>query len=175
MKRSRWAFVFLLAVSLLAAMSARASDAVSEFIEHLPIFGRTPPTTNWIWYVVAGQKDRIAPVLYISTQHFKTISPEVLIVLPQAKYSIVAHLIQTRIAATTCPFEVQKPLPNYAVQILQHHGGHTNSCMISQASTCEHIVDVMKLPGMNWSPSELNILDEFARGDRCKSILYPSR
>jgi hypothetical protein len=73
------------------------------------------------------------------------------------------------------PLEVQKPLPPYAVQILEHHGGHTSSCMTSQASACEHIADVMKLPGMNWSPAELNILDEFARGDKCKSILDPPR
>jgi len=47
--------------------------------------------------------------------------------------------------------------------------------MISQASTCEHIADVMKLPGMNWSAKELKILDEFAGGDQCKSILDPPR
>jgi hypothetical protein len=173
MKLSRSAFV--LATSLLAAMSTHASDAVPEFIEHIPIFGKAPPTAHWIWYVIAGQKDRIAPVVYISTRHFKTISPEVLIVLPRARYNIVAHFVQERLTATNCPLEVQKPLPSYAVQILEHHGGHTRSCMISQASTCEHIAEVMKLPGMDWSPAELKILDEFARGDQCKSILNPPR
>lgn len=156
-------------------MFAHASDSAPEFIEHIPIFGKTPPTAHWIWYVVAGQKDRIAPVLYISTQHFKTISPEVLIVLPRVKYKIVARFVQERLAATGCPSEVQKPLPPYAVQILEHHGGHTSSCMISQASTCEHIADVMKLSDMSWSPAELKILDEFAGGDQCKSILSPPR
>ncbi len=169
MKLQRMAL--LLATSLLAAMLAHASDSAPEFIKHIPIFGKTPPTANWIWYVVAGQKDRIAPVLYISTKHFKTISPEVLIVLPRGKYNIVENFVQERLAAASCPLEVEKPLPPYAVQILEHHGGHTSSCMISQASTCEHIADIMKLPGVNWTPAELSILDEFALGDNCKSIV----
>jgi hypothetical protein len=160
---------------LLVSSIAIASNAVPEPFEPPPIFGSTPPTAHWIWYVVAGQKDRSAPVVYISTRKFKTRWPEVLIVLPRAKYNIVSHFVQTRLAAANCPLEVQKPLPSYAVQILEHHGGHTSSCMISQASTCEHIADVMKLPGMDWSPAELNIFDEFARGDKCKSILDPPR
>jgi hypothetical protein len=160
---------------LLAANIAIAFNEMSQPFEPPPIFGSTPPTDHWIWYVVAGQKDRSAPVVYISTLKFKTSWPEVLIVLPQARYNIVSSFVQERLAAANCPLEVRKPLPSYAVKILEHHGSRTSSCMISQASTCEHIADVMKLPGMNWSPAELNILDEFARGDKCKSILDPPR
>ncbi len=160
---------------LLVSNIAIASNEVPEPFEPPPIFGSTPPTAHWIWYVIAGQKDRSAPVVYISTKHFKTRWPEVLIVLPQVKYDVIAKFTLSRLSASSCPFEVQKPLPPYAVQIFEHRGGKTSSCMISQASACDYIAKVMHLPAMNWSPAQLKILDEFAGGDQCKSILDPPR
>ena len=166
--------VLILAIFLDSRITL-ASSEVSEPFNPPPIFGNTPPTAEWLWYIVAGQKDSTAPVVYISTRNFETRWPEVLIVLPRDKYKIVSHFVRARLAAANCPLEIQRPLPAYAVRILEHHDGDTNSCVFSQESTCGHIADVMKLPGVNWSPAELATLDQFARSDKCKSILDPPR
>jgi hypothetical protein len=48
------------AVVLIGAIAC-AADKIPEFIENMPIFGRTPPTEQWLWYTEAGPRDRIAP------------------------------------------------------------------------------------------------------------------
>jgi hypothetical protein len=156
--------VLLLAVSMASAI---------ESFEPPRIFGRIPPTKHWIWYVVAGPRNGVAPVVYISTGHFRTAFPEELIVVSSARFNILARFTKARLAKASCPFEVNKPLPYYAVQISEHRDGHTSSCMLSQASACDHIAEVTRLPGMDWSPAELKIFDDLARGDQCRSSSVP--
>ena len=174
MRILRFAF-FSAAFVLVVIAIAQAADKIPKFSEYIPIFGRTPPTERWLWYTVAGPRDRIATVLYISTEHFQTVSPEALIVVSRARYDVVARFTQLRLAQASCPFEVQKPLPYYAVKLAEHHDGHTQFCMVSQASACEFVADVMILSGMNWSPPELNTLDAFMVDDHCGSFRDSSK
>jgi hypothetical protein len=166
----RFMRIAIFAAVVLIGAIACAADKIPEFIENMPIFGRTPPTEQWLWYTEAGPRDRIAPVIYITTQHFETVSPETLIVVSRARYDIVAQFTQSRIARSSCPFEVHKPLPYYAVKLAEHHGGRTQFCMVSQESACEFFADMMRLPGMRWSAAELERLDAFMIGDQCRSI-----
>ena len=167
----RFPRIALASLALVVSAACNADNTTSRMIEHPPVFGRTPPGERWIWYAVVGPRDRVAPIVYISTQHFETVLPEALIVVSRVRYDIIARFAQSRLTQGSCPFEVEKPLPYYAVKIVEHHDGRTSSCVLSQESACENIANVMKLPGMKWSPAELEILHEFGSGDQCKSVL----
>ena len=66
---------------------------------------RDPGVKRWIWYQIIGPRNHPLPIVYISTQSFKRMADEFLIVLPLAKYQVVSAYTQARIARTDCPGE----------------------------------------------------------------------
>jgi hypothetical protein len=164
-----------LSILLLITAVTSAEETIPGSTAQPAIYGRIPPTERWIWYTVIGPRDRIAPVLYISTRTFKTVFPEMLLVVSPLKYRSVEQLTQSRFTQRGCTSEVSIPLPYYAVKIAEHHGGKTSSCIVSQDSACESVAQILNLPAMNWSPIEMNTLKAFASGAQCTSIVSGTR
>jgi hypothetical protein len=167
----RFAQVALVSSALLLATIARAADTGSASYDDFPIFGREPSTESWIWYTVVGARDSLPPVIYIATQRFKTALPEALIVLSQERYDLVARFTQLRVTQPGCPLEAPYPTPQYSIKIAEHHDGHTRFCVLPHASACRYVADVINLPGINWTHTELEPFNSLLINDQCRSSL----
>jgi hypothetical protein len=130
-------------------------------------FTRDPGVKRWISYDVLGPGNHPFPVVYLTTQHFKTWVGELLTVLPSARFDIVSSHTQTRMARADCPGKEPTGDVWYTVRISQHDKKHTQSCVLPQALACEYLSGVSKLSGMNWTAAELRPITVLMSEVRC--------
>ena len=135
----------------------------------LSLFARDPGVEHWIWYEILGPRNHPLPIVYLSTQHFKTRTNEFLIVLPPARYDIISAYTQARIARPDCSGEEPRENVWYTVRIAGHHEKDTQRCVLPQAPACDYLSSVVKLSGINWTARELQPITDFMLEVRCDS------
>ena len=156
-----------LAVALTALIFCTSITSAEEI--SLSLFARDPGVERWIWYQILGPQNHPLPIIYLSTQHFKTRTNEFLIVLPPARYDIISAYTQARIARPGCPGEEPRGNVSYTVEIAEHHENHTRRCVLPQALACDYLSSVVKLSGINWTAKELKPITDFMLEVRCDS------
>lgn len=148
--------------ALLFCVSTSSAENVS-----FSLFARDPGVGRWIWYQILGPQNHPLPIIYLSTQHFKTRANEFLIVLPPARYAIIAAHTQARVARPDCPGEEPRGDVLNTVEIAEHDEKHTQRCVLPQALACEYLSGVVKLSGIHWAAKELKPITDFMLEVRC--------
>ena len=137
--------------------------------EQLELAGgaRDPGVKRWIWYQILGTRNHPLPILYLSTQSFKTMADELLVVLPLAKFQLVSAFTQARIARTDCPGEKPRADIGNTVEIGVHVDRHTRRCVLPQESACDYLSGVLKLPGVDLTDTERQPIVTFMAEASC--------
>jgi len=125
-----------------------------EPFEPPPIFGSAPQVKDWIWITVAGLRNYMPPVVYLSTSSFKTRAPEELIVLTPERYAIVATFTANRLTRSDCLTRPPPPYAEYTVAMYQHRDGESEGCILPRVSICEYLTSLKNLNGIDWAPAE---------------------
>jgi hypothetical protein len=128
---------------------------------------RDPGVTRWISYEILGPRNHPLPIVYLSTQRFKTMSDEHLVVLPPARYDVISAYTQAHIAGPDCPGEEPRGNVWYTVKIAEHHEKHTQSCVLLQALACDYLSGVLKLSGVNLTATERQPITNFMAEVKC--------
>ena len=152
----------LVALILVLCVSTTVAEEVS-----LAGFARDPRVKRWIWFQVLGPRNSPFRIVYLSTQHFKTTFDESLIVLPSARYDVIASYTQARIAAVDCPGKAPVGDVWYTVAIAEHAKGGTRQCVLPQRLACEYLSGAVKLSDMRWTEQELRPISDFMAQVRC--------
>jgi len=142
------------------------SVASAEGIE-LAGGARDPGVKRWIWYQIIGPRNHPLPIVYLSTQSFKTKSDEFLVVLPLARYQVVSAYTQARIARNDCPGEKPRGDIWNTVEIGVHVDKRTRRCLLPQESACDYLSDVLKLSGVDLTATERQPIVNFMAEVRC--------
>jgi len=130
---------------------------------------RDPGVKRWIWYQILGPRDHPFPIVYLSTERFGLTPVESLILLPEAKYRLVAAYTRARIASPECPGKTPPPDVWYVIEIAQHDDDQTLHCILPKAEACNYLSGVMSLRGMNWSVATSQPISELLWEARCKA------
>jgi hypothetical protein len=154
-----------LAIALTASIISTSITAAEDL--SIPLFARDPGVKRWIWYEILGPRNHPLPIVYLSTQPFKTRRGEFLIVLPPTRYDIISAYTRARIARPDCPGKEPAGDVWYTVEIAEHDEKHTRRCVLPQALACDYLSGVVKLSGINWTPTELQPITEFMMEIRC--------
>lgn len=154
------------ATALIASIWCISTTSATE----LPIAfqARDPGVKRWMWYQVLGPRNSPFTIVYFSTQHFKTILGEYLVVLPPARYDIISSYTQARIARPDCPGSFAGGDVWYTVQIADHDKARTRECILPQRAACDYLSGVVKLRGIDWTAKELRPLVDFMDQIKCK-------
>ena len=131
---------------------------------------RNPGVKYWISYEIVGPRNHPFPIVYLSTQHFRAIPPELIVVLPKRRYDIVSAYTQARIARPDCPGEMPTDEKQYTFGIVEGAEERTQSCVLPQASACDYLSGVVKLSGVNWTTEELRPIKDFMLTMRCDTL-----
>jgi hypothetical protein len=150
-----------LAASLVCTSVTTAEDV------YLAGEARDPGVKRWISYEILGPRNHPLPIVYLSTQPFKTMSDELLVVLPPARYDVISAYTQGRIARTDCPGEEPRGNVWYTIKIAEHNEKHTQSCVLPQALACDYLSGVLKLSGVNWTATERRPVTHFMAEVKC--------
>jgi len=156
-----------LLIALTVSIVYTSSTTAKDF--YLAGQARDPGVQRWIWYEIVGPRNNPLPIVYLSTQSFKTMSDELLIVLPPARYGIVSAYTRARITRTDCPGEVPRGNIWHTVAIAEHEDNKTQHCVLPQALACEYLSGVVKLIGINWTAKELQPITDFMSEVRCNA------
>jgi hypothetical protein len=148
--------VLLVCTSVASAEGLQLAGAASD-----------PGVKRWIWYQIIGPRNHPLPIVYISTQSFKTKVNEFLIVLPLARYQVVSAYTQARIARTDCPGEKPRGDIWNTVEIAEHSDEHTRRCVLPQASACDYLSGVLKLSGADLTATERQPIVKFMAEASC--------
>jgi hypothetical protein len=128
---------------------------------------RDPGVKHWISYQILGPRNHPFPIVYISTRHFTTTLPEILIVLPNRRYDILSAYTQARIIRSDCPGEGPIDDIGYTFEIAERVERRTQRCVLPQASACDYLSGAAKLSGINWTAEELRPITDFMLTMRC--------
>jgi hypothetical protein len=156
-----------LLIALTASIICTSSTIARDF--YLAGEARDPGVKRWIWYQIVGPRNHPLPIVYLSTQPFKTMSDELLIVLSPAKYDIISAYTRVRIARADCPGEELRRGGWYTVEIAQYNEKHTQRCMLPQVLACDYLSGVLNLSGINWTATERRTLTHFMSEVRCNT------
>jgi hypothetical protein len=104
-----------LAIALMASIIC-IGIATAEDI-YLAGEARDPGVARWISYEILGPRNHPLPIVYVSTQRFKTMSDEHLVVLPPARYDVISAYTEARIARPDCPGEEPRANVWYTVNM----------------------------------------------------------
>jgi hypothetical protein len=139
--------------------------------QSIPLAGwaRDPGVKRWISYQIIGPRNHPLPIVYISTQSFKRMMDEDLIVLPAKRYDIISSYTQARLSHADCPGERPRGDVWYSVKIALHDKKHSATCVLPQASACSHLSGVLKLSGIELSATERRPIANFMAEIECES------
>jgi hypothetical protein len=154
-------FAIALMVSSICIGIATAEDI------YLAGEARDPGVTRWISYEILGPRNHPLPIVYLSTQRFKTMSDEHLVVLPPARYDVISAYTRARTARTDCPGEEPRGNVWYTVKIAEHNEKYTQHCVLPQALACDYLSGVLRLPGVNLTATERRPITNFMAEVKC--------
>jgi hypothetical protein len=155
-----------LAIVLTASLVCTSITTAEDI--SLSLFARDPGVEHWIWYEILGPRNHPLPIVYLSTQHFKTRRNEFLVVLPAARYGIISEYTKARIARTDCPGEEPRGNVWYTVEIAEHDEKHTQRCVLPRALACNYLSGVLALSGVDWTAVERRPITDLMLEVRCK-------
>lgn len=158
------------AIVLTASVMCTGMAAAQDF--ELAGVGRDPGVERWIWYEIVGPRNHPLPIVYISTQPFKTMSDELLVVLPPARFDVISTYTRARIARPDCPGKVPTRKTRatwYTVVMTQHEKGLTRSCVLPRAKACNDFSGALKLPGIHWTTAERGPITLFMAEVTCNA------
>lgn len=128
---------------------------------------RNPGVERWIRYQIVGPRNHPLPIVYLSTRTFKTMADERLIVLPPKRYDIISAHARARVALADCPGEMPRGDVWYSVEIAVHGEKHAARCVLPQASACNYLTDLLKLPGIDLTATERRPIANFMEEAGC--------
>jgi hypothetical protein len=160
---TRLRLLVVLTTSIIGASGTTAKDF------YLAGEARDPGVKRWIWYQIVGPRNHPLPIVYLSTQPFKTMSDEILIVLPPARYDFISAYTQARIAHTDCSGERLHQGAWHAIEIAEHNEKHTQHCILPQALACDYLSGVFSLSGIKWTTTEKRTLTRFMLEVQCNT------
>ena len=145
-------------------MNARVAAILAMSLFHQAVFAadplkftlgaRDPGVGQWVSYEIVGPRNHPYPIVYISTEHFETLIPEFLIVLPQTEYGAVSRYTQSQLERRDCPGEKQARSAWYSVELVEHRATGTQRCVLPQRRACGHLSGLLALPGVEWHADE---------------------
>ena len=156
-----------LAIALMASIIC-IGIATAEGI-YLAGKARDPGVARWISYEILGPRNHPLPIVYVSTQRFKTMSDEHLVVLSQVRYDLISAYTQARMARSDCPGEEPRGNVWYTVKVAELNEKRTQSCVLPQASACDYLSGVLKLSGVNLTAVERRPIANFMAEVKCDS------
>jgi hypothetical protein len=154
-----------LAITLMASILCIGLAAAEDV--YLAGEARDPGVTRWISYEILGPRNHPLPIVYLSTQPFKTMSDERLVVLPPARYDVVSAYTRARIARADCPGEEPRGNTWYTVKIAEHHGKQTQRCVLPQTLACGYLSGVLNLSGISLTATERRPIANFMAEVKC--------
>lgn len=156
-------------LALTLTLSVICANVTAAGAPPFALLARDPGVKRWIWYQILGPQNHPLPIVYISTQHFKTMRNEYLIVLSPARYDIVSAYTHARLARPDCPGK--KPAVNVnIVEIAEHEENHTQRCVLPRPLVCDYLSGVVKLSGVNWTGTERRPINYFMAEAFCSDV-----
>lgn len=140
-----------------------------------PVGGTNPSSTvkHWIRLRVEGPSNHPFAMLLITTQTFKTWREE-LLVLSSLRYELIDRVAQTRMAQPDCKSRFEVPFDN-ALSITDHTEDSTRGCVVPKAESCNFLSELMKLPSMNWTRTEIPAIKHVRDELRCVEAASSTR
>jgi hypothetical protein len=142
----------------LAALVVMNGCATADTLE-LPTVFATPPkgaVKRWVWFQIVSIRNHGVPIVYISTQRFKSHLGEALIVLSQSRFDSLAKLTDARLTRFDCAARPPPPYKPVTLEVALHENAPTRTCLMPSATACEFLAAVTKLPAMEWTERELS-------------------
>lgn len=167
MRTLSWGVLTLISLTTVATLALAGQVERPWFI-----YGRKPDSSvsQWIRFVVLGNRNSPFPIIWISPQHFRTSGfPEFLIELRRPRYKIVDNFTKIRIMRSDCVRRDPRRPPWYTVEISQYADGYTRMCIIPGKSACRYLSGILRLPGVDWTSDERKPIANFMHGIKCDS------
>jgi hypothetical protein len=152
--------------AVLACLGALRVDATPPSFDAMP----DHRVAHWIRYENGGPRNQPIPTVYISTGIFKLGITDILIVVPPAKYEIVASFTRAQIARGDCLTEVH-PRDGVPISIIEYDEGHVEQCVLPQTSSCKYLAGVVSLPRVDWAAGELKQITNFMGDSGCDTAI----
>jgi hypothetical protein len=129
---------------------------------------RDPGVARWISYEILGPNNHPYPIVYLSTQSFKTRLNEFLTVLPEARFDAISENTRARINGDNCPGKYPHTNDDwYTVKISRQDRTPIQYCILPQKQACAYLTAVVKLVQGSWTADELRPLTIFVGEIRC--------
>lgn len=154
---------FLTAV--MASIACIAATPANEI--YFASQARDPGVKRWIWYQVLGPRNSPLTIVYLSTERFKTMGGEDLVVLPPNRFHRISSYTESRMVHSDCPGDTAQAQAWYAVQIAVHERARTRQCILPQRSACQYFSGARYLHGVNWTAEELQPIIRFMAQIKC--------
>jgi hypothetical protein len=115
---------------------------------------RDPGVKRWVSYQIASPRNHPQPIIYLSTQHFRTNLDEKLLVLSRPRYDVVAKYTRLRIASADCPVSTAVDDIGYTIEVTEGDRKRSQRCTMPAADACAFLFGMKNLPGINWTAKE---------------------
>jgi hypothetical protein len=127
--------------------------------QELPAVFATPPKSSvqhWSWFQIVSIRNHGLPIVYISTQRFKTHMGQTLIIVSQSSFDSLARFTDAQFTRLDCAVRPSPPYKPVTVEVALHENAPTRTCIMPSATACEFLTAVTSLPAMEWTERELS-------------------
>ena|ERR1700678_9404 len=115
---------------------------------------RDPGVNRWVSYQIASPRNHPQPIIYLSTQHFRTNLDEKLLVLSRPRYEVVAQYTRSQIALPDCQGSTPVNDIGYTFEITEGVRKRSQRCTMPGADACAFLSGMKNIPGIKWTAKE---------------------
>jgi hypothetical protein len=155
---------YLLRLMTLAFVSACST---ADDLEFPAVFARSPQSSvrHWVWFQVVSIRDHGVPIVYVSTQRFKTHvhADEVMIVVSRSRFDSLAKVTRAQFARPDCATRPPAPYKSVTIEVAIHDNAPTRKCIMPSATACAFLTAVSNSPAMAWTEQELSPIASLRR------------
>ncbi len=142
---------WLALMMLIVGVSVSSADSVK-----FAIAARDPGVSQWISFEILGPQNHPYPIVYISTEHFETMMPEFLIVLPPDRYRALSDYEQAHFGRPECLGADASDNLWYSVEIVEGGRVGVQRCALPQALACASLSETIGLSSVHWTAEEVS-------------------
>jgi len=114
-----------------------------DFINGEPPDASVP---EWIRFSIQGDRDRMLPIVWISTMNFPKEFPEFVVVLKSQEYAALSQFVRSN----RCHVEQTLPIPRM-LQSTEYSQGKTEIlCRFTPHGACIYLERILLLPEISW-------------------------
>lgn len=125
-----------------------------------PTYAQRWRSPHIISYNIYGNVNAPWPSVEITTQRIVA-PPAFLVVLPFARYTRVSALTRKLLAVTDCLRTADFDSERYYLGIDERDHDQTVKCAVAVTVGCRYLSEVVELPGISWTPTEIQPVTSF--------------